>query len=153
MELLKYSNPTYHMEISYPVKWEFIENHMGFVGAIISPLKDYTDTFRENVMIQVEDLSGIEITLQEYSDLTVENMKHLISKFKLLKPMDFTTLAGHPGRRIIAKGIQGKLRLQWTCAWTLTNNLAYVLTFTAKREQHDEYIPYFNEMIQSFRIL
>jgi hypothetical protein len=51
MQLLKYSNPTYRMEISYPVGWEFIENHMGFVGAIISPLKDDTDTFRENVMI------------------------------------------------------------------------------------------------------
>jgi hypothetical protein len=80
-------------------------------------------------------------------------MKHLISKFKLLKPMDFTTLAGHPGRKIIAKGIQGNLELQWTYAWTFTNNLAYASTFTAKREQQDEYIPYFNEIIQSFRIL
>ncbi|TXT60986.1 MAG: hypothetical protein BAJALOKI3v1_840004 [Promethearchaeota archaeon] len=71
-------------------------------------------------MIHVEDLSGVEITLKEYSDLTVGDMNQLISKFKLLKPMDFTTLAGYHSRRMTAKGIQGKLKLQWTCTWTIT---------------------------------
>ncbi|MBD3342353.1 MAG: hypothetical protein GF353_24850 [Candidatus Lokiarchaeota archaeon] len=152
MELVTYSNPNHGITISYPRNWEILEDYMGMTLAILSPQESEKDDFRENLIVQVTDLEGVPFTLDDFSHASIENLKQVITKIKIIGPQTPTTVAGTPGRKIIYRGVQGNFKLQWLTMWTLKNGNAYILTFTAKRRSFDKYLPLFENLAATFII-
>lgn len=153
MQFLTYTNPNYGVEINYPMDWDIMENYMGTVAIFLSPQENPNDDFRDNANIVVQDLSGMSMDLEQYNSLSMTQLQQLITKFKVIEPISITMLAGIPACRIKYQGKQGKLKLQWYSIWTIMDNAAYVVTCTAKQDSYNKYLPIFNEMISSFRIL
>ena len=119
MELLNYHIPNYSVEFNYPKDWEIKENYMGTIAMIFSPQENIYDDFRENININVEDLTGMSITLEQYSNASILNLKKLITKFRVLERQSIIKLSGYPAYNIIFQGEQGKLKLQWHSIWTI----------------------------------
>lgn len=153
MSLLVYESRDYGILISYPINWECKENFMGTTVIFLSPQEDISDQFRENLNIMVQDLTVQPMNLEEYTELSLAQLDQLISKFKLTEPVFNSTLAGYPAKTIKYTGRQGKLKLKWYTIYTIFDNTAYILTCTGNQKSFESYLPYFNEMINSFQIL
>ena len=67
-------NPSY--SIKYPSHWELNESgEMGTSLIILSPLESEKDTFRENVNLLIQDLTGLDIGLDQYTKISEDQMK------------------------------------------------------------------------------
>ena len=153
MQFLTYTNPYFGIEINYPIDWDILENQVGTVAMFLSQQENPNDDFRDNVNIVVQDLTGSNLDIEQYNNLSLSQLEQLITGFKVIEPISMAMLAGIPACRIKYQGIQGKLKLQWYSIWTIMNNTAYVVTCTAKQDSVSKFRPIFNEMIKSFGII
>lgn len=148
-DFISYENSTYKIKIKYPNHWDKQEDYMGTVVNFLAPREDKADKFMENVNLVVQDLSSQPMTLKQYTDLTLEQLKQLITNSEVISSKD-TAVGGVPGYKIICKGTQGQYNLKWLTVYTIKNNKAYVLTFTAEETQYSSYSNVAEKIINSF---
>jgi len=153
MEFLIYENQQAGIQIDYLMDWDIVEGFMGSVVVILSPQEDPKDTFRDNLNIMIQDLSAQPLTFEQYSALSIAQLKNLITKAKIVEPFSMTTAAGVPAGTMTYTGRQGKSKLKWYNVWTLIDTTAYVVTCTATRKSYSKLLPVFKQMLSSFKIL
>lgn len=123
---------------------------MGSAFLTLSPVnKD--DLFQENINIGIQDLSGLNLTLKQFSDLSCAQLENIITDFQLIAKEN-AILANNKAEIIIFTGIQGKHRLTWLQVYTLYNEKAYIVTYTADNNDFDRYLPFAISVINSFTI-
>jgi eukaryotic-like serine/threonine-protein kinase len=145
-----YNNSDLKFSIKYPGNWELIENYMGVITVIfISPMEFEYDSFRENVNIIAHDVSEYNITLEEYNELSVEQIKQTITDVDI-KSNEAFTLNGNPAYRVEYTGVQGESTLKWMQIYTIKGNNAYIITLTADIERFDEFAGFTENMINEF---
>jgi len=124
---------------------------MGAIVAFIAPREGASDVFQENVNILVQDLSAQPMTLDEYTQLSVSQIGQVITDSNILDS-SAVTLAGIPGHRVVYTGKQGQYDLKWMQVWTMQNNKAYVISYTAETGKYSTFLGTVQEMIDSFEI-
>jgi len=63
-------------EIKYPGDWELNESgQMGTTFFIFSAVTSEEDLFKENVNLLVQDLSAYDLTLEQYAEISEEQIK------------------------------------------------------------------------------
>jgi serine/threonine-protein kinase len=149
--LSTYDNSAYGIRINYPSGWAKGEQLMGAVVTFLSPKESATDIFQENLNVVVQDLSLHPMTLEEYTELSVGQLRRLITDLNIVDS-SATTLAGSPAHKVICTGRQGIYDLKWMVVWTIKNNKAYVITYTAEVGKYSDFLDTANEMISSFEI-
>ena len=85
---------------------------MGTVVIFFSDQKNSSDLFQENLNVLVQDLSAQPMTLAEYTDLSIEQIKLFVSDSKILSSKKIT-LAGNPANELIYRGKQEQIDLKW----------------------------------------
>ncbi len=102
---LTYENSTYGIKIMYPKEWEMMESYMGTVAIFLSPKGSDSDVFQENLNVGVQDLSAQPMTLDEFTDLNIEQIKTLFT----IEVVDSspTTLANTPADKVVYNLKQG----------------------------------------------
>lgn len=138
--------------IKYPKDWK-LQNpgQMGSEFMIFSPISEPGDKFRENINLLIQNLNGLNLNLEQYTELSENQIKTLISDSKIFenkrqhgKKYDY--------QKIIYKGTMGELKLKFVQYYWVINNKAYVLTFTAEQNQFDKYLPVAVKIMDSFEI-
>ena len=72
--------------IDYPKDWELDESgQMGTSFILFSPLTSQKDQFRENVNLLVQDLTGYNLDLDKYVEISEEQVKTLITDGKIIE--------------------------------------------------------------------
>lgn len=139
-------------EIKYPSDWELDKS--GFMGSsfyLLSQLSNKKDKFRENIGLMVQDLSGYNLTLDQYTELSESQLKTLITKGKIISSErikdDKTEY-----QKIIYKGKQGVFNLMFEQYYWVIDNEAYVLTLTCEKKQFKKYQKFGEEILNSFEI-
>ena len=138
--------------IKYPQNWQRqdIDNFITKeVVAFISPQSGNND-FQEKIILSIEDYSGS--LEQSKADFTKE-INQVFSAAKIIETSS-TTLAFKPAYQIIYtwKDEENNLDLKNLQIWTLKGNKAYILTYTAREDNYNKFLPVVKKMIKSFEI-
>ena len=152
MEFKAYQNEQFGISINCPQEWDIAENLAGTVAAFLSPQEGPKNEFRENLTIAIEDLAEQQLTLDQYTEIGLQQIKQIISKFKIIEKVSNGTLASAPSKKFMYAGVQGKFKLNWHSEWTIINNKAYVLTWTGEKKEFNKLLPVFKQMNDSFSV-
>ncbi len=150
-QLTSYQDPDYNLQINYPKDWQERQINDFLIPGVrfLSPLDNEKDLFQENVSISIESLRE-ESSLQTYTEDSVAEIKR-IDPF--VNNPEKTYLGKHESRKITyeSKNRRG-LDVTRTQIWTVSEDKAYILTYTAEPEQYTNFIPIVERMIESFKI-
>jgi eukaryotic-like serine/threonine-protein kinase len=143
-----YKSSEYGITIEYPKTWTQEEETDFLCSGIIfnSPYEKQSDKFRERVKVCVENLAK-PLTLQEYSNRFIAEIKQNNSFIEYPKS---TTLANKEGIRVVYQGTDGKQRME---AWTVKNQKAYLITYTAEQDKYNQFLDEAEKMFQSLQIM
>ena len=151
-----YKNSDYGFEIKYPSDWQKNEQVEGVVVAFLSPKKNASDTFQENLNILVQDLSifpfNQSMTLSEFTNLSVELIKQSIPDSKILESIT-VNLSGSQAYKVVFTGGQGQYNLKWMQIGIIKDNKAYIISYTAMADKYDGFLETIQKMIDSFTII
>ena len=152
IELSQYENLDRGFRVSYPQTWSK-QNRDDFIATGIvffSPLENDSDSFQEQVSVLVEDLPSQQ-SLSEYTEQSVAEIKQLSDpNIDAAIPI---TLGTEEGRQIVYQGEVNGSPVQRMQSWSLKGNRAYIITYTAKPDDYDTYLPMVDEIIESFQTI
>ncbi|MBW4625035.1 MAG: protein kinase [Brasilonema octagenarum HA4186-MV1] len=150
-KFLPYEDSNFGIKIKYPQSWERQDINNAITGEVVtflSPKQSDADKFQEKLTISVEAFSG---TLEEFNDSIINENNKNISKAKNIQSND-SSLANKPGKRLVFTGNNGENSLQNLQIFTLKGGKAYIITYTAEKDNYDEFIETAETMMKSFEI-
>ena len=152
IELSQYENLDRGFRVNYPQTWSKQNRDDFFATGVVffSPSENDSDSFKERVSVLVENLPS-EQSLSEYTEHAVAEIKQLSDpNIDTALPI---TLGTDEGRQIVYQGEENGTPVQRMQSWSLKGNRAYVITYTAKPEDYDTYLPMVDEIIESFQTI
>jgi len=138
--------------IQYPSTWELSQSgQMGTSFIIFSPLESEQDKFKENINLLIQDLTGMKIDLNKYTELSVGQIKTMATNSILIESKRVKTASGEY-QKIIYSADQGIFHLEFEQYYWILNEKAYVLTFTTEQNKFDRFKEIGEKILNSFRI-
>lgn len=95
----------------------------------------------------IENLA--DTSLAQYSEQSLAEIKRLSDPN--VDEAQTINLRGEEGRQIVYGGEENGNPVQRMQTWLIKDNQAYVITYTAKPESYDKYLPTVEKMIESFQ--
>jgi len=138
-------------EIKLPNDWDVdTSGQAGTSFILLSPVQDKNDQFRENVNLLIQDLAGHNITLNQYVDLTENQVETLIQNGQLILSERITTNTKNEYHKMIYTGKQGIYNLKFQQYFWIVDHKAIILTLTCEVDQFDKYLPTGEMILDSF---
>ncbi|WP_019508762.1 serine/threonine-protein kinase [Pleurocapsa sp. PCC 7319] len=152
IELSLYENPSQGFRVNYPEVWSKQNRDDFFATGVVffSPLEDDSDRFKERVSVLVENLSS-EMSLAQYTDESIAEIKRLSDP--KVGAAQSIILGQSEARQVVYHGEENGNRVQRMQTWSVKNKQAYVITYTAKPDSYDSYLPTVEKMIESFETI
>ncbi len=141
---LTHEDPDYKVRITYPSSWSLGSDDQA-IFVIKSPSEGSGDAFSENVNLVMNDLSGQDVNLETYTDLSIKNLE---SAGYAIEKSDKAMLAGIPAERIVFTDGKGMKFMQ---VFTIKDGISYVLTFTSETGKFEANLLPAERMIASFQ--
>jgi hypothetical protein len=121
--------------LQYPTDWEV--NNSGAMGTsfiLFAPLESEQDKFKENVNLIVQDLKGMAINLDKYTEISEGQVKTMLTNAVMIdnKRIKNDTSEYH---KLVYKAEQGVFKLQFIQYYWIVKEKAYILTFTAEQDK------------------
>jgi eukaryotic-like serine/threonine-protein kinase len=148
-----YEDNEFQIKLDYPENWaKQKRDEIFFKGIILIPDdSDINDTTRNNLSVNIEDLSSTTVSLAQYTDSAVNEIKKFAEANNIVGPTDIT-VASNQGVKVIFSTIENGKELKKMQIWTLRQNKAYIITYTADRDKFDRYNSEVERVIKSFEI-
>ena len=149
IEILIYMNSEYGFSAEYPNDWEFEEGLMETIVLFAGPL--VAEEFMININILSEELHEFpKTTLEDYARLSEMGIKRSVDYYEKVDEHS-SIIDGQPAivRSYIAE-MDGFRHMQ-TQAYFFKENVAYVITYAAPTEFHDEYYDCFELIIATLK--
>ena len=138
--------------IEYPSDWELTESgQMGSSFILFSPLSSPDDLFRENVNLIIQDLTGYDLDLDQYVQISTDQVKTMLPNGKMVES---ERLKGKNSeyQKMIYTGSQGDFNLKFEQYYRVIGNEAYILTFTCEEDKFDEFRETGERILASFSL-
>ena len=149
----KYNSTDYSIE--YDTNWIYKTAQNNFIQ-FFTKKENEKDFFQENFNIIIQDLKGQNITLDNYSDLTIKQISDTFDKDVILGFRGVKTKRTK-GKEVIytipfkiPNGKQKILKLRQQ--WYIKNEKAYLLTYTADINSYTKYLKIVDNMFNSFEL-
>ena len=139
--------------IKYPDNWEL--NRTGIMGTaffLFSPIASEEDRFKENVNLIIEDLTGLGLNLEKYTEFSIKQLSSLITDGTLLENKTITDRKLNY-QKVIYSGTQGVFNLKWEMYCWVYKEKAYILTFTCEENEFSNYQDVGEKILNSFQIV
>lgn len=146
--IYSYDNVEKGIQLKYPESWRRQDLQNAITGewvSFISTQQSPKDNFNEKLTISVNPFKG---TLADYKKIVVEASKQGTNNTSVSEG----TLANKAAYQVVYTTSNGNNTLKNLKVFTLENNKAYVITYTAKLEDYDKFLPTAQAMINSFEI-
>lgn len=148
-----YKNPFHGFSVKYPANWELMETPQGgAVVAFLSPKENEMDAFRENVNISYQDLARSPMNLRQFSQMAMRQLTMTFGDAIEVVQDSGTTLAGRPAHRFSYAGTEPQGALQIMHVWVMDGDRAFILTYTARKEDFNKSLGGAKGIINSFQI-
>ena len=136
----------------YPKSWRLDTlTRLGPELFVFSPLEGESDKFSENVNISIQNLREQNIDLAQYKQITDRQVEELATEGKIFESSIVKTNKGE-FYRITYAMTQGKFRLKITSVCFISNDQAYLATFSAELDKYDSYKKVGEQILSSFRL-
>ncbi len=135
--------------IKVPSAWLLEQMESDF--RVYSPKQSDTDPFQENVNVLVQDLTGMQIDLDSFTRLS---LAQLDSMFANTDFEDVKRVNDENGDHdmLVYSGTVNEVEYKWKQNYLVANDRAFVLTYTAVKDQYDKYLKTADEIMNSFRL-
>ena len=152
IELSSYENYSQGFRVDYPSGWSKQNRDDFFATGVVffSPLVSDTDQFKERVSVLVENLPG-DIPLAEYTQQSLDEIMQLSDPD--IGAAQTITLGDDEGRQIAYQGEENGSPVKRIQSWSVNGDRAYVVTYTARPEDYESYLPMVEKMIESFETI
>ncbi|MGF1590513.1 MAG: protein kinase [Pleurocapsa sp.] len=147
-----YENSDRGFKVNYPQVWSQQNRDDFFATGVIffSPLENDADRFKETVSVLVENLSD-DMTLAQYTAQSISEIKRLSDPN--VGQAQIISLGEIEGRQVVYGGEENGKRVRRMQTWSIQDNRAYVITYTALPESFENYLVTVEKMIESFEII
>lgn len=136
--------------IKYPADWELNQNgEMGTTFVLFSPLDARQDKFRDNVNFIIQDLSGYNLDLNKFVEISETQVKTMITNSILIESTRIKTDTDE-FHRMIFTGDQGMLHLKFEQFFWVKNDKSYVLTLTCEQDKFSDFKEVGEAILNSF---
>lgn len=126
-----------HYSIQYPPDWELDQSGlMGSSFILFQPLESDHDLFRENVNLLIQDLTGYDLDLDQFANLSEDQVKTMITNSTLIESKRIKT-GPEEFHRMIYTGDQGNYHLKFVQYYWVKEGNAFVLTFTCEQDTYE----------------
>lgn len=138
--------------INYPGNWELNKSgQMGTSFILFSPPSSEQDQFKENVNLLVQDLTGHNLDLDKYVEISEGQIKTMITDGKIIESKRITT-KDWSYQKVIYTGKQGIFNLKFEQYYWVVGDEAFVLTLTCEESQFDNYQVTGEMILNSFNL-
>jgi hypothetical protein len=138
--------------VDYPKDWELNESgQMGTSFILFSPLASQKDQFKENVNLLIQDLTGYNLDLDGYVEISEGQIKTMITDGKIIESKRLTN-QNLDYQKVIYTGKQGIYNLKFEQYYWVVGNKAFVLTLTCEEAQFDDYKLTGEKILNSFKL-
>ncbi len=142
-----------NFKIEYPDNWELNKSgQMGTKFILFSQLSNPSDKFRENINLIIQDLTGSNITLDEYVEISENQIRTLVTNGKIIESRRISEKE-FEHQKIIYTGKLGVFDLKFIQCYWVIDSKAFVLTFTTEINEFDNFIQVGEKIMKSFKIL
>lgn len=148
-----YENSTYGIKMKYPKTWmiQYIGDiFTGELVKILAPQTSGATTYQAGVTVEIVNLKQ-PMSLDEYTNLSVNEITQFLPQARI-EESDATTLAEIPAQKVVYSGKEEQHNVKRMAVWTLKNNKAYIITYTAEISKYDEFLKTAQEIINSLKI-
>jgi hypothetical protein len=136
--------------IQYPPEWELNQSgQMGSTFILSSPLESSQDQFTDNVNLLIQDLSGHNLDLDKYAEISEGQVKTMITNSTLIESKRIKT-GSEEYHRMIYTGDQGIFHLKVEQYFWVRNGKAFVLTLTCEQDKFADYKGVGEAILNSF---
>jgi len=138
--------------INYPDNWELSKaGQMGTSFILFSPLSSKQDKFKENINLLIQDLTGHDLDLDKYVEISEGQIKTMVTDGELIESKRITTgnLSHH---KVIYTGRQGIFNLKFEQYFWVVGEKAIILTLTCEESQFDNYQLTGEKILNSFNL-
>lgn len=137
-------------QVKYTTSWTLdTSGAMGSKWIIFSPLENDSDKFRENVNLIIQDMQGHDVSLDQYVEISVSQIKQLFTDGKIYES-DRLSNSNGDYQKLIFSATQGTFTLQFEQYYYIRNGKAYTLTLTTELSKFSTYQPIGEQILNSF---
>ena len=138
--------------IQYPDSFDLnTSGQMGMTFILLSKQTSQQDLFRENINLLIQDLTGQNIDLDKYVEISEGQIKTMITNGNIIESKRIKA-ADSEFQRVIYTGVQGQFNLKFEQYYWIVKSKAYVLTLTCEFNQFDKYNEVGEKIMNSFKI-
>lgn len=147
---LNQSHTAKNFGIQYPEGWSVdTSGQMNTEFILFSPVLE-NDTFSENVNLLIQDLSGQNITMKSYVEISENQVTNMIPNSKIFESHAVKSKKP-PYHLMVWSGNVANQDLKFKQYFYLINNKAYILTFSASINDFDKYSKIGTKILDSFK--
>ncbi|NQX81349.1 MAG: hypothetical protein HRT66_05065 [Flavobacteriaceae bacterium] len=138
--------------IQYPEKWDLNKSgQMGTSFILFSQLTSKNDKFKENVNLIIQDLTGHNIDLNKYVEISEGQIKTMITDGNIISSNRIKNKVTE-FQKVIYTGKQGIFNLKFEQYYWVQHDKAYVLTLTCEVNEFKNFKDIGEKMLDSFKI-
>lgn len=137
--------------IEYNSNWELNTTETNGADVVLFTELEKNDTFRENVNVLVQDLKGMNMTMEKYVTLSEEQIKTLVSDSKIMVSKSVND-KGKRYHMIVWRGYLANNNLKLKQLFFIKNEKAYIITYTALPETFNKFLKEANVILKSFKL-
>jgi hypothetical protein len=138
--------------IQYPNSWELNKSgQMGTSFMLLTQLSSVQDKFRENVNLIIQDLTGQNIDLNKYVEISEDQIKSMEAAGNLTESKRLNS-NGKNFQKVIYTLSQGGYNLNIEQYYWVEKGKAYVLTLTCETSEFAKYKEIGEKILNSFKL-
>ncbi|MEL6438959.1 MAG: protein kinase [Cyanobacteria bacterium J06621_8] len=147
-----YENSDQGFRINYPNAWLSQNRDDFFTSGVVflSPLENNSDQFKEQVSVLVENVAD-NTSLAQYTEQSLVEIKRLSDPN--IDVAVTANLGRELGRQVTYSGEANGSAVRRMQTWSIKDNQAYIVTYTAQPESYEAFLPTVEKMIESFVIV
>ncbi len=151
--VLEYESPAHGIRIQYPDGWQIMiesPSNSSLSLRFNSPLENDNDTYRENVLFEINTISN-NTALYNYTSAAITSYLESYPdlKFSEVSSTNLTN-AAIPAYKLVASHTQDALDFMQIFA--INEDKVYTITYTSETTRYSTYLPIIEEMINSFEV-
>lgn len=146
------SHSTSKFSISYPENWLLdVTGQYNTEFFLFSEKEGEEDQFVENINLMVQDLKGMGIDLEQYTEITVDQVEKMLSEGEVLENKTLTK-NGKSYQRLSYTGIQNELDVYFLQYFWIYKEKAIILTFVSEENSLSKFEKTAEQIMNSFEL-
>ena len=150
---LTYQNSTYGISVQHPSNWIKEENHNSTSPGHIVKFSSPQGTPPATVNIIGGNRLPLNMSLEEFSAASINNLRQSFPLFNLLESSS-TTLGGFPAHRVVYTAeVAPGFGVKFMQVWTIKDARDFIITDGSLPSDFSNYLPTIQHMINSFAFI